>query len=227
MSARSVLIFDCYVELPGASGNFIRQLGNSDFEVCLSAHGGLPLRPIRDYDAIVVTGSAASVRSSSDWIIRLSDDVSQAVANDVPILGVCFGHQLLSTVLGGRVEQSPVPEVGTVEIELLKASPLTSGLAKTFSCFVSHEDEVVSVGKDCEILAQSKHCAIQAFQHRTARAYGIQFHPEMPAEECLDLLRYRAERHPSLELDVDHIHASRVDQSELARCVFGNFLSMV
>ena len=225
MSARSVLIFDCYVELPGASGKFHPPTGQLRLRVCLSAHGGLPLRPIRDYDAIVVTGSAASVRSSSDWIIRLSDDVSQAVANDVPILGVCFGH-LLSTVLGGRVEQSPVPEVGTVEIELLKASPLTSGLAKTFSCFVSHEDEVVSVGKDCEILAQSKHCAIQA-QHRTARAYGIQFHPEMPAEECLDLLRYRAERHPSLEMDVDHIHASRVDQSELARCVFGNFLSMV
>ena len=227
LSARPVLIFDCYIELPGAAQNFIPLLGETQTEVCLAAHGEFPENEIGAYGGVIVTGSAASVCHSQPWIDQLAQFIHEAHLKGVPILGVCFGHQLLAAVLGGRVQQASAPEVGTVEIDFLTETPINAHVPHTVKCFVSHEDEVVKVGVDCEIFAQSQKCAVQAFRHQSNRAFGIQFHPEMPVQECYDLLCYRAVRHPNLALNVEEIHAGRVEQSDLANRLFGNFMRLV
>ena len=225
MTARTVLIVDCYIELPGAAANFEQYLDRSECESCLIVHGQRPKKPIASYSGVVITGSAASVTDRLPWVDDLQALILNAIRLDIPVLGVCFGHQLLADALGGTVQKASIPEVGTVQIDLIKDSVITAGLPKRFSCFVSHEDEVVSVGDMCEVFARSEQCAVQAFRHRTAAAWGIQFHPEMPESERLELLNYRAKRHPELELDVEKQYAQRVEQSELAQTIFGHFLA--
>jgi GMP synthase (glutamine-hydrolysing) len=225
MSSQSVLIIDCYMEPPGATSNFSRYVKGLAWESYLPAHGQAAKHPFSEYRGIIITGSAASVTDRLGWVEDLVPQLNGALVHEVPILGVCFGHQLLAHVLGGEIGKAKKPELGTVSIEWRSPMPLLEGLEPSFSCFVSHEDEVVELGLGCEAVAHSAGCRIQAFRHRQYPAWGIQFHPEMPESEALDLLKWRAERHPELSIDVEALHAQRVNQRDLAEHIFSGFLN--
>ena len=225
MSAQVVLIIDCYIELPGATPNFVRYLDQLPYESCLVAHGQRPYSQPEAYSGIVITGSAASVNDKLPWVEELLPFLLKAIHAGVPVLGVCFGHQLLAYALGGQVQKASRPEVGTVQIHFFKDCLLLAGFDNPFLCFVSHEDEVVSVGSDCEVLARSQQCAIQAFRHVDKAVWGIQFHPEMPTDEAFEILDYRAKRHPELKLDIAALSAQFIERTELARHIFGQFMS--
>lgn len=225
MFSQSVLIIDCYMELPGATSNFSRYLNDIAWESYLPAHGQTPKHSLTEYRGIIITGSAASVTERLDWVEALVPELNRALQRSVPILGVCFGHQLLAHALGGEIGKAKKPELGTVSIEWRSPMPLLEGLDPSFSCFVSHEDEVVELGLGCEAVAHSAGCRVQAFRHHQYPAWGIQFHPEMPESEALELLEWRSERHTELSIDVEALYAQRVNQQNLAERIFSGFLN--
>ena len=114
---RPWLVVDCYVEDPeGGAGNFLPHLTDREAVTARPAWGQMPDRPDR-FGGLVITGSAAGVNDGLSWVDGLVAFVREAVAQDVPVLGVCFGHQLIGEALGGRVEKNPEGrESGTISV---------------------------------------------------------------------------------------------------------------
>ena len=97
----------------------------------------------------------------------------------VPILGICYGAQLMMHVLGGRVEKAPIREYGKTEVHVKSRSPLFAGVKETTTCWMSHFDYVSSSAPDFEIIAHTTDCPVAAAQCLKKKLYAIQFHPEV------------------------------------------------
>ncbi len=131
--------------------------------------------------AAVITGSAAMVSERLPWMLAAEAWLRQAVTAGLPLLGICFGHQLMARALGGVVDFNPAGlEVGTTPIHLTAeaaADPLLGGLPARFPAQVSHRQSVLSLPPGARRLAWSGLDRHQAFAVG-ARAWGLQFHPE-------------------------------------------------
>jgi GMP synthase (glutamine-hydrolysing) len=144
---------------------------------------GFPLPDAREWAGVVVTGSVASVTEPAPWMNRLGRWLVGA-AEVTPVLGVCFGHQLLAHALGARVERCPLgPEVGTREVELTaegRRDPLFQGLPSPLLVQQNHEDHVPAPPPGAVVLARNAHAPVQAFA-LGPRLRAVQFHPEFDA----------------------------------------------
>ena len=109
----------------------------------------------------------------------------------IPILGICYGMQLMSYYLDGKVEKADNSEYGRAEIEVEDSSNvLFSDLPKEQYVWMSHGDLVTGAPKGFEVVASSKNCPIAAIANDQAKMYGIQFHAEVRNTQYgLDILR--------------------------------------
>ncbi|MFN8607018.1 MAG: gamma-glutamyl-gamma-aminobutyrate hydrolase family protein [Vulcanimicrobiota bacterium] len=141
--------------------------------------------PEGDWSGIVITGSAFSTYEELDWIARAEDFLRRQAARQVPIYGVCFGHQLLAQAFGGKVERCPNGwELGTTRVEINETGlqdPLFQGVPGNLTVQQSHADVVTLLPEGAEILAGNTHWGIQAFR-LGPRIWGTQFHPEFTSE---------------------------------------------
>ncbi len=178
---------------------FLQTLGLSGyrFEVALAHQGAKLPERVTDYDAVMMTGSPLSVTRLEPWMQRAADFMVEAAEQGIPVLGVCFGHQLLAHAYGGRVERSALGrEIGTVEVELTEAGqadPLFRGLPRRFAVQATHEDMVPEPPPGTVVLAGNAHTAVQALAFRPC-ARGVQFHPEVQPDAMRVLIQARAER---------------------------------
>jgi GMP synthase-like glutamine amidotransferase len=114
-----------------------------------------------------------------------------------PFLGVCLGHQLLASALGGAVRLMDQQEIGLHEVTLTEAGrrdPLFAGFAKAVETFQWHGAEIVRLPDGAETLAGNAACPIQAFRYGP-HAYGLQYHVEITAstvDEWSNIVEYRA-----------------------------------
>lgn len=169
-------------------------------EVVEAWRGDTLPRP-ESYGGLLITGSLASVRDESPWMYALGRWALSAADQGIPVLGVCFGHQLLGEALGGRVEKSPAgSEYGTVRVELTdagRADPLFDGLDDAFDVQAAHEDAIVTAPRASRAvrLAGNAHTSWQALASG-ANVRAVQFHPEITAEILTTALQLRAHPEP-------------------------------
>ena len=97
----------------------------------------------------------------------------------IPVLGICYGAQLIAHTLGGRVEHAETSEYGKREFTFIKRSPLSENIPETSVCWMSHTDRVTALPAGFEILAATPSCPVTAFGNLQKRIYGVQFHPEV------------------------------------------------
>ena len=97
----------------------------------------------------------------------------------VPVLGICYGVQLMAKLRGGRVARTNLAEYGGTGVTVVDQGPLFAGLPSEMSCWMSHGDSVVEIPAGFCVTAQSKGLPVAAMEDRTARLYGVQFHPEV------------------------------------------------
>jgi GMP synthase (glutamine-hydrolysing) len=111
-----------------------------------------------------------------------------------PVLGVCFGHQLLAYAYGARVEKNPRGrEIGTVDVAVTREDPLFDGLPPTLTVQTTHEDIVPEAPREATVLAGNDFCAVQAFAvGKNIRA--VQFHPEIQPGTMAAMIRARADK---------------------------------
>ena len=98
---------------------------------------------------------------------------------DIPILGICLGHQLIAKAYGGEVSTSETESYAQVKIDIKNDENLFEGLAPEIDVWSSHKDEVKTVPEEFEVLASSNLCDVESFKHKHKDVYGIQFHPEV------------------------------------------------
>ena len=97
----------------------------------------------------------------------------------IPVLGLCYGAQLMMHVLGGRVEKAPVREYGKTEVLVNTTSPLFRNVQDHTICWMSHFDYISEVAPGFEIVAHTANCPVAAAQNKDRKLYAIQFHPEV------------------------------------------------
>jgi GMP synthase (glutamine-hydrolysing) len=196
--------------------------------------GGAPPDP-REFAAVVITGSPASLTAPEPWMEASVELVREAHRIGTPVLGVCFGHQVIGAAFGGEVRRNPQGwEMGTFAVELAGGGardPLLAGLPERFEVNLSHQDVVApgTLPPPVRVLAGNRRAPVQVIAAGDATR-GVQFHPEFDGAIVRSYLHCR---YPELEADAEaraapHDHPERL--LERARdCphgeqVFANFV---
>ena len=151
----------------------------------VSVYAGAELPKVSDVLAVVVTGSSAYVSDREPWSERAAGWLAELVAAGTPLLGICYGHQLLAHALGGRVERNPCGrEMGTVEVALLPEAggdPLFRDLGNPLTVQATHLESVTVLPPGARRLGENALDPHHAFAVGAA-AWGVQFHPEFDAD---------------------------------------------
>ncbi len=103
----------------------------------------------------------------------------QILEIDLPILGLCYGHQLIAQITKGKVEPATCKEYGIAQVEIDKSVGVLEGAGKKEKVWMSHGDTVFAPPFEFEVLAHTKSCPVAAFRHKEKPIYGLQWHPEV------------------------------------------------
>lgn len=156
----------------------------------------LPAPDTLDVDGVILTGSPLSVADRAPWVLRMGEWAIDVAASGTPVLAVCFGHQAVGEVLGGRVQPSPAGrEYGTIAVDLTEAGhthPLFRGLPAAPRFQSVHADALVEPPPGTTLLASTAHTPWQAFSYGPLLS-AVQFHPELTPGALRDLCVLRDE----------------------------------
>jgi len=133
--------------------------------------------PKIDFDAVVMSGSEA-LYSTADDKAKFVKAIEATRVTDLPVLGICGGHQLIGMAYGERVVSIGKTIKSYRDVEVLTDDPLFEGLSRVISVLESHQEMVERVPRGFQLLARSDDTSIEAFRRSDRILYGIQFHPE-------------------------------------------------
>lgn len=146
----------------------------------------MPIEKIKAFGArgIIFTGGPNSVFGSD------SPQIDKAIFDlGIPVLGICYGCQLMSYTLGGMVEHAPVSEYGKTIVNVDNTSLLFKDCKKETTVWMSHTDYVSRVPEGFKITAHTSVCPVAAMENASRKLYAVQFHPEvMHSEEGMKML---------------------------------------
>lgn len=135
---------------------------------------GIPAAQIQDYKGVILSGGPASVFGDNS-----PQPDSLLFKAGKPILGICYGHQLIARYLGGEVERGQTHEFGSATLQVRADGGLFDGLAREHRVWMSHGDHVVRLPEGFGVLGDTRECEIAAMGHPGRGVYGLQFHPEV------------------------------------------------
>lgn len=147
----------------------------------VNVQSGDALPDLEQCDGVIVTGSHSMVTDEDEWSRNTAVWLSDAVRRNIPLLAICYGHQLLAKALGGvsGYHHSGM-EIGTVGIDLTDSAqedPLFCDLPKRFNAHTIHSQTVITLPEGATRLACNAHDKNHAFRVGK-NAWGVQFHPE-------------------------------------------------
>jgi GMP synthase (glutamine-hydrolysing) len=102
---------------------------------------------------------------------------------NLPILGICLGHQLIAETFGGTVSKGASGGYAQVTVEIIEQDDILIDMRPIIKTWASHADEVNRLPKDFTILARSEICEVEAMKNRDKPIYGVQWHPEVAHTE--------------------------------------------
>jgi len=147
-----------------------------------------PPSDLDDFSHVIVTGSEASILDDDPWVPPQLALLRRAAERGLPILGSCHGHQMVALAFGGEVARADEPEMGWIQLDVVRDDPMFAHAEHPVWVFSSHFDEVCALPDDMVVTASSPRCAIHTFHHRSRPIWGVQSHPEIGPVEGQALL---------------------------------------
>lgn len=196
---KNILIIKCGETFSGIKEKY------GDFEDWIIEQSNLPknvfkiynlpegdqLRHPSEFIAAIITGSHSHVNQRQAWIKQLKNWIVTARYSNIPVLGICFGHQVIAEALGGSVQLNEEGTIsGVSNITLTKEGqndPLFKNTGATFESYSSHSYEVASLPLGASLLATSNDKMVESF--KVDKIYGVQFHPEFNAKIMEEYIR--------------------------------------
>jgi GMP synthase-like glutamine amidotransferase len=210
-------------------GHWTRHV-DCDFDAVMPPMGEFPHR-LDKYSHVIVTGSEASIMDDDDWILAECELLNEMAALEMPVLGSCFGHQMVVRALSGKefVHPAETPEFGWVDVFLTlpdgQRDAVFGELPSLFSVFASHFDEVLPLPPDWTRLAWSEDCPNAAVKWNEGPIWGLQHHPEINYEDAQRLLKALPSLRPDKkEVVRRHLKPSKRD-SEVTAALVQAFLN--
>jgi len=222
----ALAVIDASVGETPAETNLRREL-DADVTVYKISEGQRPppmAAAAWQFDGVVISGSQTSVYDDYDWIHEATEWVRRVHRAGIPVLGICWGHQLLAQALGGRVVDMGTHELGYEQIVRLGADPLFEGIPATFTSFETHTDRVAELPPDAVALARNEY-GIQAF--RLDHTYGVQFHPEYDRETAVWVTESKDLPDDRRRSVLDGITDESVEAARQSTQLFDNFRRLV
>jgi GMP synthase-like glutamine amidotransferase len=171
---------------------FARQPIAAQFTVYNVMQGDYPADD-EPFDAYLVTGSKADSFGTDPWIQTLKTYLLERYKRGDKLLGICFGHQLLALLLGGKAERATQGwGVGTHQYTLAPATPWMSPAVDTLTLLISHQDQVTALPEGATVIASSEFCQFAAY-HINDQVLCFQGHPEFIHDYSRTLLDIRQE----------------------------------
>lgn len=147
------------------------------YETCKVYLGDQKLPTLTEFDGIIFTGSSSMLDEDLPWMRQSIDMVKQALDREIPLLGVCFGHQLLGAACAAAVGPHPAGRHhGSTELTITKTDPILPPREK-FYAQISHRDAILGDSPLITVLAQSSYDPYHVIKVGKC-AWGVQFHPE-------------------------------------------------
>jgi GMP synthase (glutamine-hydrolysing) len=138
-----------------------------------------PVSELRELDGLILSGGAARVGLTGEL-----GNCGAYLELDLPILGICAGHQFMAGFYGGAASEALEPEFGEANITLVNdGGKIFVGTPKSQIVWESHNDEVSDLPEGFFITASSKSCVVQGMENETGDRFGLQFHPEVNDSE--------------------------------------------
>ena len=148
----------------------------------------------QENDGWIITGSPDSVYDATPWIVRLADLTREIVDAEVPLMGICFGHQMIAHALGGRVERASQGwGVGVKQVDVTETQPWMQPPVSGFRILNSHQDQVTALPPGARVIATNRHCPVSALALGD-RVAGFQGHPEFSPAYARGLMEFRRGR---------------------------------
>jgi len=159
--------------------------------VTVNVPSGRPIPPLGRFTHVLLTGSDASILDPKPWFATESELIGEVVRRGIPILGSCFGHEMLVYALSGRahLRRADPPEIGWANVEMVEPDPLFAGLPTPWSAFVFHFGEVVDPPPPWRTLGRTPQCATHVLRYGDRPVWGIQAHPEISSRKAKLFLR--------------------------------------
>ena len=203
------------VEHPGIFREFLAEDNIAVTTIELDQGEDIP--PLEEFDALWVMGGPMDVWQEQEypWLRAEKSAIRKAVIDlKLPYLGICLGHQLLASALGGEVKMGSESEVGIMPVKLTEAgqsNPFFENMPATLQTLQWHGAEVIRAPAAANILASSERCSIQSMSIAHI-ALSIQFHVEITASTVSDWNQIDAYRH-ALEKELGNEAAFELEQS--------------
>ncbi|MGG4605652.1 glutamine amidotransferase [Paenalcaligenes sp. Me131] len=176
----------------------------------------------------ILTGSTSMVTDREPWSEYTADWIRLAIEQQLPLLGICYGHQLIAHALGGVVDYHPAGrEIGQLPIQLhdgAQNDPLLAGLPPTFMANLTHEQSVLQPPEQATILASSEHDAHQILRY-SPYALSLQFHPEFSTEVMSYFLSRREALFSTEGYDIPAMCAA-LGSTPVARKILHDFVEL-
>ena len=186
---------------------------------------------LSNYDGVFISGSPHGAYEDIPFINREHDLIIEAAQRDIPMLGICFGQQILASALCGReqVFRRKSCEVGYRHLkttQLVKNDKISSHLGENVYMFVWHNDEVYPDHPDLNIIAYTKDCPNHIFRYKDKCIWGIQGHPEITLKESKNWFE---ENRNDLEKDGANIKdlISEANEAKPAKMMIERFAKLI